>query len=242
MGTQTSPIIDRTITSGISVGYVTTSTTSQVVIRATTYTRQSSNAQRSLKSSSANDTAAGTGARTISLIYFDVNGNGPFFETVTLNGTTAVNTVNTNICFIEDILVLTVGSGGVNAGTISLYSTTAGGGTVIGSIAAGDNGTFWAHHYVPLGKIHNLSGMFASHNGTTAASGGVFVIRSLPLNITNAVESFTGDYLRLYGQSGSISRTFNIPFRITGPAQVTMYVVPESSSSVTYRGSFEYYE
>src|SRR5512135_49274 len=78
---------------GRSQGYVGTSATSGKVIRATTYTPQGTNAQRSVKSSSASDTAAGTGAQTITLNYLDATNILLASETITLNGTTAVNTV-----------------------------------------------------------------------------------------------------------------------------------------------------
>ena len=127
-----------------------------VDVRQTTYTEQTTNAQRSLASTSANDTSAGTGARQVVISYLDQTCSGPgggvpfFTETVTLNGLTPVNTVNTNICFIERIDVLSVGSSGANVGTINLYTTTAGGGTIFASIGTGalatglgDNETLW---------------------------------------------------------------------------------------------------
>ncbi len=49
--------------SGRAQGYVSTNSTSNQAVRATPYTPQGNNAQRSIASSSANDTAAGTGAR-----------------------------------------------------------------------------------------------------------------------------------------------------------------------------------
>ena len=119
---------------------------------ASAYTEQSSNAQRSLVSSDATDASASTGARTVRITYYDASMVGPFTETVTMNGTTPVNTVATDICFIEKLEVVTAGSNGGNAGTISLMSATAGGGVTVGTIVVGDNETNWCHHYVPSGK------------------------------------------------------------------------------------------
>lgn len=70
-----------------------------------------------LVSSSANDTAAGTGARTVQVIGLD-GSYVPFTETVTLNGTTPVALANTSAIAINALKVLTAGSGGINAGTI----------------------------------------------------------------------------------------------------------------------------
>ena len=68
-------------------------------------------------SNSANDTSAGTGARTISVKGVDTS-YAAFDETVTMNGTTSVNLATANVLFINSIEVLTAGSGLVNAGII----------------------------------------------------------------------------------------------------------------------------
>jgi len=74
-------------------------------------------------SSSANDTAAGTGARTVKITGIATNGT-IGSKTVTLNGTTAV-AVGGSYCFITRIEVMTVGSGLKNAGTLTLRDGTA---------------------------------------------------------------------------------------------------------------------
>src|SRR5579885_2771584 len=107
-----------TSTPNIAAGYVVTSAHTNTPVIASTYVEQSTNAQRSFKSASTSDTSAGTGARTLLLTYYDQTLAGPYTETITLNGTTAVNTVNTNICYVESILVDSAGSGSVNAGVI----------------------------------------------------------------------------------------------------------------------------
>src|SRR5579885_2351141 len=60
-------------TVGQATGYVTTASTSGTIIRATAYAPQGTNAQRSLVSTSANDTSAGTGARTITINYLNTS-------------------------------------------------------------------------------------------------------------------------------------------------------------------------
>lgn len=79
------------------------------------------------ESSSANDTSAGTGARTISVTGLNTS-FARFTETVTLNGTTAVAMTTSNILFIDKITVATAGSGLVNAGIIQCGDTDAGAG------------------------------------------------------------------------------------------------------------------
>lgn len=99
-------------------------------------------------STSINDTAAGTGAMTIT-----VNGlNGSYVdttETVTLNGTTPVNTVNSYF-IIHRMIVATAGSGGTNVGTITTLS--AGGGTpALASIQIGKGQTQFCIYQIPAG-------------------------------------------------------------------------------------------
>lgn len=227
---------------GIGIGYITTTTTTPAAVRATTYTEQTSNAQRSIASASANDTAAGTGARTAKITYYTATFTGPYTETLTLNGTTGVNTVATNICYIEKIEVLTAGSGGANAGIITLYSAINKGGVAIGTIAASDNRTFWAHHYVATGMILRITSVCVGHNGTTVGSGGLFVLRSTTLGVSGGIDVQVADFVRLYGQSSTITRNYGSPIKLSGPVRVTAWVTPESSTSVIYRAAFDYYE
>ena len=82
-----------------------------------------------VSSSSANDTSAGTGARTVTLSGLDAN-YVEISETVTLNGQTAVNTTNSYLR-INRMCVKTAGTGGQNAGVI--YAGT---GTVTSGVPA----------------------------------------------------------------------------------------------------------
>lgn len=72
--------------------------------------------QLSVSSDNTDDTALGTGARTIYLAGLDSNHN-PISEIVTLNGQTAVTTVKSYL-HINDCRVLTAGSGNSAAGNI----------------------------------------------------------------------------------------------------------------------------
>jgi len=227
-----------------SFGDTTRSSTAQAVVRRTVYTEQTTNAQRSFVSSSAADTAAGTGARTVRITYLTEAGAGPFTETLTLNGTTAVNTVASTICFIEQIEVLTVGSGGTNAGLLTLKEGAAGAGATIGTVAVGDGQTFWAHHYVPAGKTANITGVSVSHSGTTVGSGAVFVIkaRAVGAAVVDAADIQVTDFVRLYGQSSTFARAYVSPVKVVGPARLILYVTPESSSSFVYRGAIDFFE
>jgi hypothetical protein len=235
-------LVTESSNSDFTFGDVTLAAIALAVVRRTAYTEQTSNAQRSILSASANDAAAGTGARTIRITYYTVTFTGPFTETVTLNGTTPVNTVATDICYIESMEVLTVGSGASNAGILTLKAASAGGGATIGTISAANNQTFWAHHYIPSGKVCNVTGISVSHNGTTVGSGGVFILRSISLNTANASEVQVSDFVRLYGQSSTFARDYTSAIKIPGPARITVYVTPETTSSTVYRAAIDFFD
>lgn len=117
-------------------------------------------------STSVNDTAAGTGARTLT-----VNGlNGSYVdttETVTLNGTTPVNTVNSFV-IIHRMVVVTVGSGTVNAGIIT--ATAATDATVSSGIIIGKGQTQFCLYMIPAGYTAYLTRFGGSMNGGANAN------------------------------------------------------------------------
>jgi hypothetical protein len=204
----------------------------------TTYTEQYANFQGSVGSNNAADSAAGAGARTVKITYFDAAGAGPFTETVTLNGVTPVNLVNLNHCYIEKIEVATVGTRyGSNTGIISLYTGLAGAGTVVGTIAATNSVTYWAHHYVPIGKICYVKDVTL---GTAANKGGSFwVTEGNPLVTTDPEHQITPTFRTAQSTPLSIY-PFTIPvITTTGFIRLRMYVQADSGGTPnTYYGSF----
>lgn len=98
-------------------------------------------------SSSANDSAAGTGARTIA-----INGLTAAFaevtQVITMNGVTPV-AVPTQLYRINSISAITAGSNGTNVGTIAVRD--AGGGTTRGNIPAGYGTSRQSQYTVPIG-------------------------------------------------------------------------------------------
>lgn len=218
------------------------SNASTVQINRTTYTEQTANFTGSVKSSSANDAAAGTGARTLTISYVDATGATAGTETVTLNGTTAVNLVTTTKCFIEKIIVNTAGSGGVSAGTISLFTGAAGAGTTVGTIQAGDNRTYWCHHYVVTGKTCNVTNV--SHSNTSTVSGGnsTAQVRALTLNSANAAELQVSEFIQVPGAGAPSLKAYVATIQIAGPARVAMYVLPGANTSTIYQGSINCYD
>ena len=122
-----------------------------------------------VSSSSANDTAAGTGARTVEIYGLDADYN-EISEIVTLNGQTAVNTTKSYLRINRGV-VRSAGSGGANAGTI--YAGT---GTVTSGVPAnvylsingdGDNQTLMSLWTVPAGYTAFLTKMTVSTGTST---------------------------------------------------------------------------
>lgn len=221
-------------------GYASTTNTSFTPLRGTAYTEQASNAQRSLVSSDVNDTAAGTGARKVRVTYYPADlASGPLTEDVTLNGTTPVNMVATNVCFIERLDVIEVGSQGGNVGTISLKAATAGGGVTVGSIAAGDNETNWCHHYVPVGMIMKTVSMTGSIRGLYS---GTLHLRSFNPTSAVAAEKTVAPQVRIPAGDHR-HQNFQSPIEVPGPARVLLYAKCEVASvTLDWTAGFGFYE
>ena len=129
-------------------GNLTAASTSEVLLSARAYVEQASEAQRSVQSSSVQDKAGGTGAVKVRITYL-TSAYVLKTEDVTLNGTTKVNTVASDIRFIEKFQVI---QGAAAAGAIQLMNGTGGGATEFCGIGVGTYDAFLCHHYVPAGK------------------------------------------------------------------------------------------
>ena len=221
---------------GVAFGQIATSATTNVPLRGTTYAEPTVAAQRSVSSSSANDRAVSTGAREVTITYYDASMNGPFTDKVVLNGATAVATGATDICFIENMRVTSAGSGGTNAGVITLFTNTTGGAGAIASIAASAGVTQFTHHYVASGRVAYITQM----NGAVTANASVLTLiqRDLIANVNQQVS----EAIRSATAQASIVRVFSQPICIVGPSRVIMYVQPSSAAAMTTYGSFDYYE
>ncbi len=152
-------------------------------------------------SSSANDASAGTGARTISVT--GLNGSYAITtETVTLNGTTPVNTANSYV-IIHRMLVLTCGTGGTNAGTIT--ATASSGGTVSIGMVIGKGQSQFCIYQIPAGYTAYLTKYICSTNAGPSSHvdvelfakpfGGCFNLKGTITLDTDGVSSDVREYL-----------------------------------------------
>jgi hypothetical protein len=141
------PLIKSGMVSSLSTSFIT------VWPENAAYSFPSSASQMTVSSDDANDTSAGSGARSVLITYLDASYENQT-ELVTLNGTTAVNTVATNILRIQNIVVAT---GATNAGKIYI-----GTGTVTGGVPAN------IYDMIPVGRSASNSAFFTVPSGYTA--------------------------------------------------------------------------
>ena len=163
-----------------------------------------------ISSSTADNGATATGVLTVKMHYLDATG-AEQVETITMNGTTGVNSVATDIRFVQDIYALTVGSNGVAEGNITCYKT---GGAIATDlyqfIVLGGNKSLVPHRMVPLGKTLILKGWSASEAGIKRCA---FRIRSTDMYgvLISGVFCFK-DTIYLEGNtSGELSLNVKVP-------------------------------
>lgn len=116
----------------------------------------SSGQQVQVLSSSASDTSAGTGVRTIRIEYLNF-ANELTFENVTLDGTTPVLTVATDITDIVDMYSTSTGSNGISVGNIDI-TDVAGPAVIYNRIALGGNKSMSTlRHLLPTSTFYITS-------------------------------------------------------------------------------------
>jgi hypothetical protein len=114
--------------------------------------------QMTVSSADADDTSAGTGARTVLITGLDAN-YAVISETVTMNGQTAVTTTN-SFLRINSMLVTTAGASLANEGIIYIGTGTVTSGvpaTIYNVIAAGFNNATSSQYTVPAGYTGYLA-------------------------------------------------------------------------------------
>lgn len=188
----------------------------------------SAGVQMTFVSSSANDTAAGTGIRTIQMHYLDAN-LAQQTENITMNGTTNVLTVATNIRFIQCIHALTVGSGKAAAGNITVTN----GGTTYSRINTGALRCSSSVRMVPAGKRLLVTSMYGgSASGAGAAA---TTIRLATPTFSSADLTTSNAFIPLAAaayQDGSAGLTIPVPFVFTAGQSVGMVFTSDKAATI----------
>jgi len=130
-----------------------------------------------VSSDDADNGATVTGVLTVKMHYLDADGLEQE-ETITMNGDTEVDTVATNIRFVQDIYALTVGSNGVAEGNIIVYKKGSAV-TIYNMIALGGNKSLVPVRMIPANKKLILKGWSCEEAQSKRVN---FRIRSTDMN------------------------------------------------------------
>jgi hypothetical protein len=161
--------------------------------------------QMSVSSDSTSDTSNGTGARTIYISGLNASHN-TVSETVTLNGQTAVTTVNSYL-HINEAYVATAGSGNSAAGSIYIGTGTVTLGvpaTVYDIIAFDYNRRVTGSYTVPAGyTAYLMQGLFSAGQagGSNAVTGRLMTRGTNNIRLTAAIVTInngSADYMFEY--------------------------------------------
>lgn len=178
-------------------------------------------------SSSASDALAGTGIQKIHIHYLDSNYQ-PKVETVSLNGTTPVLTVATDIFRINAMHAIQVGSAGVAVGNVSLTNTAA---TVTYAyLSAGFNWARQAIYTVPDGYTGYITHWQASSG---AATGNHFT--QISLRATCHMGILVPGVFLLIDEVGTLNNggaiNYAIPIQIPGKADVKISAISDAGGA-----------
>ena len=179
----------------------------------------------------------GTGVRTVQIHYLDSSYEEQY-ETVTLNGITAVPTVADDILRINGMHTVTVGSGGVAAGNIDIINLSDT--PIYGRIPVGGNSSLDCIWTVPAGKEAYIV------QWTVGSAGGNKDTRFL-LKTTSSIEGVltSGIFQRqdiIIVEDSALSIPFLIPVKIPATADVKISVVSAANAAIATGKIVGWYE
>lgn len=180
--------------------------------------------QMAMVSTSANDTANGTGVRAVRIHYLDHNYQ-PQTTDVTLNGLTPVLTTPTDILRVNGLHAIAVGSNVIAVGNISLTNN----GTTYGFITAGDNTARQAIFTVPDGVWG-----YIDHWQASSGSSGNHFCQTILAATTHDGVIFPGVFLLQDEQGTQNNGTviqFPIPIPIPPKTDVRIAAIGDGNAS-----------
>jgi hypothetical protein len=182
-----------------------------------------------IKSTNANDTAAGSGARTVLITGLD-SAYAVQSETITLNGTTNVPTVNT-YTMINDMVVSTTGGDATNDGVIT--ATAAVDLTVTAQINTGIGQAQSAIYQVPAGFTGYILDMNVSVQAASTAN------ISVDLLVQESGSMFVSKYqVNLISTGNNVANIkFPVPLRIAAQSIVKLRC-SSNANNTDVSGSF----
>lgn len=166
--------------------------------------------QMEVVSSDANDTSAGTGVRTIRIWYLKSDYSEATTDVI-LNGTTPVATSVSDIFRVNNVRVLTTGTGYKAAGNIDVrhLSDT----PIYSRINTGNTRARSSIFTVPLNKTYFIDEIKVSCiKGTTTGNVATFTLRATYDNLTSTLLT-AGLFFTPYWESGIQDGTFGDPLK-----------------------------
>lgn len=196
------------------------------------YAYPSSASVMKVSSSSADDTAAGTGARTVVVIGLDSNYD-EAEETVSLNGQTAVTTT-TSFIRVFRAYVATAGSGETAAGDIYVGTGTVTAGvpaTVYAKIVQGNNQTLMVVWTVPAGYTAYL---VRGNVGSGTTNQNQYVTARLVVRTYGGVFRTVSKAVL---QDGIFTNEFEVPLKVLEKTDIEGRAVSSGSNNIVF-GNF----
>ena len=197
-----------------------------------------------VSSSSASDTAAGTGARTVQVDFLDINFV-PYTITVTLNGQTLVSdtTQVTKAFRINDIRVVTTGTGNTNAGDIYVYdntdTVTAGvpqtPAKIFHKVVLGETVGRGGFYTVPAGCSMEIYALRVGIDDTTTTARAVNVKANTFANTPLSLTTHVPVYLPVGGQMTfqAIQEIYQLPVVVSQYTDITFNVTASAASVIS---------
>jgi len=192
-------------------------------------------------SSSADDTAEGTGARTVKIWYLDDEFNEKS-EIVTLNGVTPVATTATDIYRVNAFRVLTAGSGGAPAGNIDIRNLADT--PIYSRIPIGLNRARNSIYTVPKSKTLYINALTFSSGNSTGGTYCRFTLRAKYDDIGSAASSLFYPYYEIGIEDCPYEACLETPIRLPAGVDIKISVIGDANNSNAictgaYRGWLE---
>jgi hypothetical protein len=186
--------------------------------------------QMRLFSSNVADNVTGTGIRTVRIYYIDGTTRTEHTEDVTLQGTTFVNTVSTDIFRVNGLRAISSGTNNAAVGIITLEGLT---GQDYRLIAIGNTRDRGAIYTVPANKTLYVTQFYVGVSGLNAANMARITLRSNFLD--DAIIVMTGSLFQPYSEivvpNGDIIPYFTIPIMFPATADIKFSAYVDSGSA-----------
>jgi hypothetical protein len=195
--------------------------------------------QMTVVSTSAEDGVAGTGVLTIRIEYIDGNGEAQV-EDITMNGLTPVNTVATDIAFVNHMFTTSRGSNGVALGNIDIYKL-GDASTIYNRILAGGNKDLTIAIRVPANTTYFINEWHCAVTGNKPTAvrlrstdwSGVLYDGDDPVFIFKDT-AFIGE--------GNFDRDFDPPIKVPGGSTIKVSTWAQQAGAFITAGIGGFYE